>query len=50
MTYGIGTIEAVARVVNRDLNPAAKSRVPSSAPAASWDTPDESVPATAGTP
>jgi Beta-lactamase enzyme family len=50
MTYGIDTIEAVARVVNRDLNPAAKSRVPSSAPAASWDTPDESVPATANTP
>ncbi len=50
MTYGIDTIEAVARVINRDLNPAAKSRVPSSAPAASRDTPDESVPATADTP
>ena len=50
MTYGIDTIEAVARVVNRDLNPAAKSRVPSSVPAASQDTPDESVPATADTP
>ncbi|HLK78533.1 MAG TPA: serine hydrolase [Streptosporangiaceae bacterium] len=50
MTYGIDTIEAAARVVNRDLNPAAKSRVPSSVPAASRDTPDESVPATAGTP
>ena len=47
MTYGIDTIEAVARVINRDLNPAAKSRVPSSVPAASRDTPDESVPATA---
>jgi len=50
MTYGIDTIEAVAEVVNRDLNPGAKSRVPSSAPAASWGRPDESVPATAATP
>jgi beta-lactamase class A len=44
MLYGIDTIEAIAKVVNRDLNPAAKSRVPSSVPAPSWGTPDESVP------
>ncbi|HJZ26831.1 MAG TPA: serine hydrolase, partial [Streptosporangiaceae bacterium] len=50
MTYGIDTIEAIAEVVNRDLNPAAKSRVPSSAPSASWGTPDEPVPAVAHTP
>jgi hypothetical protein len=50
MTYGIDTIEAIAKVVNRDLNPAAKSRVPSSAPSASWGTPDEPVPAAARTP
>ena len=50
MTYGIDTIEAIARVVNRDLNPAAKSRVPSSAPSPSWGTPDEPIPAVADTP
>jgi hypothetical protein len=50
MTYGIDTIEAIAKVVNRDLNPAAKSRVPSSASSASWGTPDEPVPAVAHTP
>jgi beta-lactamase class A len=43
MTYGIDTIEAIAKVINRDLNPAAKSRVPSSASSASWGTPDEPV-------
>ncbi|HJY00062.1 MAG TPA: hypothetical protein VJ351_04525, partial [Streptosporangiaceae bacterium] len=46
MTYGIDTIEAIAKVINRDLNPAAKSRVPSSASSPAWGTPDEPVPAT----
>jgi Beta-lactamase enzyme family len=46
MTYGIDTIEAMAKVINRDLNPAAKSRVPSSASSLAWGTPDETVPAT----
>jgi hypothetical protein len=50
MTYGIDTIEAIAKVINRDLNPAAKSRVPSSPSSASWGTPDEPVPAAAETP
>jgi len=50
MTYGIDTIEAIAKVVNRDLNPAAKSRVPSSPSFSSWGTPDEPVPAVADTP
>ena len=44
MTYGVDTIEAVARVINRDLNPGAAVRVPSSVPAPSWGTPDEAVP------
>jgi beta-lactamase class A len=50
MTYGIDTIEAVAQVINRDLNPSARSRVPASVAAPSWGTPDEPVPAAADTP
>jgi len=50
MTYGIDTIEAVAKVVNRDLNPKARSRVPSSPSSTSWCTPDETIPAAADTP
>ena len=50
ITYGIDTIEAIAKVINHDLNPAARSRVPSSASAASWGTPDEPIPAVADTP
>lgn len=45
MTYGIVTIEAIARAVNHDLNPAATSVIPSSKPAPSWNTPDEHIPA-----
>jgi hypothetical protein len=47
MAYGIDTIEAIARAINHDLNPAARSRVPSSEPSASWGAPDEFVPAVA---
>ncbi len=46
MTYGITTIEAIARVINHDLNPAAASRVPPSRPLPSWETPDEHIPPT----
>ncbi|MGH3185190.1 MAG: serine hydrolase [Streptosporangiaceae bacterium] len=45
MPYGIATIEAIAKVVNRDLNPAATARVPSSGLSHSWGTPDERIPA-----
>ena len=48
MAYGIGTVEAIARAVNRDLNPAAKSRVQSTELAPARATPDEPVPAMAG--
>ena len=48
MAYGIATIEAIARVINRDLNPAAGARVPPSAISPSWGTPDEQIPAGAG--
>ena len=47
MAYGIGTVEAIARAVNRDLNPAAKSRVQSTELSPSRATPDEHVPAMA---
>jgi len=50
MTYGIDTIEAIAKVVNRDLNPSARSRVPTSPSSASWGTPDEPIPAVPDTP
>ncbi len=47
MAYGIGTVEAIARAVNRDLNPAAKSRVQSTQLSPARATPDEHVPAMA---
>jgi beta-lactamase class A len=50
MTYGIDTIEGIATAVNRDLNRAARSRIPASAVSPSWGAPDESVPAVAETP
>jgi hypothetical protein len=45
MAYGITTIEAVAKVINRDLNPGAAAVVPSSQTSPSWGTPDERIPA-----
>jgi beta-lactamase class A len=46
MAYGIATVEAVAKVINHDLNPKARSVVPRSAVSKSWGSPDEHVPAT----
>jgi hypothetical protein len=48
MPYGITTVQAIARVINRDLNPAATARVPASRPYPSWGTPDERIPAGLG--
>jgi Beta-lactamase enzyme family len=45
MGYGIVTIEAIARAIHRDLNPAATSVIPPSAPSPSWNAPDERIPA-----
>jgi beta-lactamase class A len=45
MAYGIATIEVVAKVINHDLNPKAKSAVPPSHPSPSWGSPDERIPA-----
>jgi beta-lactamase class A len=44
MAYGIDTIEAITEVINRDLNPEAASRVPSSGLSPSWGSPDERIP------
>jgi hypothetical protein len=45
MAYGVATVEAIARVVNRDLNPGATVLTPSSVPVPSSQTPDENIPA-----
>jgi beta-lactamase class A len=47
MTYGIDTIQAVARAVNRDLNPSAKSRIQPVPLSPALQTPDEPIPASA---
>ena len=43
--YGIATIEAIARVINRDLYPGAGAVWPGAVPRPSWQIPDEMVPA-----
>jgi beta-lactamase class A len=45
MSYGITTVEDIARVVHRDLNPTVKAAIAPSAPSPSWGTPDELIPA-----
>lgn len=45
MTYGIRTIEAIARAINHDLNPKATAVIQPSAVFPSWGTPDERIPA-----
>jgi beta-lactamase class A len=45
MAYGVDTVQAVAEVINRALNPGATAVVPPSAPQPSWGTPDEQIPA-----
>ena len=45
MSYGITTVEAIARVIHRDLNPTVKTVIPRSAPNPAWGTPDELIPA-----
>ena len=44
MTYGVNTVQAVAEVINRALNPGATSVIPPSKPYPSWGTPDEQIP------
>jgi beta-lactamase class A len=50
MSYGITTVEAIARVIHRDLNPTMKTAIAPSAPSPSWGTPDELIPALPSTP
>ena len=50
MSYGITTVEAIARVIHRDLNPAAQAVVPMTKPSAASETPDEQIPALPGIP
>ncbi len=48
MTYGVDTVQAVAEVINRDLNPGVTAVIPPSAPYPSWGAPDEQIPAFPG--
>ena len=48
MAYGITTIQRVAEVIHRQLNPAAAAFLPASRPAPSWGTPDEQIPPSLG--
>jgi beta-lactamase class A len=43
--YGIATIQAIATVINHDLNPKAGPVWPAQAPRPAWQVPDEIVPA-----
>jgi hypothetical protein len=45
MAYGVDTVQRIAEVINRDLNPGAKDVIPASVPFPSWGTPDEQLPA-----
>ena len=48
MAYGITTIQQVAEVIHRQLNPAATAFGPVPGPAPSWGTPDEQIPPALG--
>ena len=45
MSYGITTVESIARAVHRDLNPVVAAVIPPSAPNPAWGTPEEMIPA-----
>ncbi len=45
MAYGVNTVQAIAKVINHQLNPGVTNVIPGSAPAPSWGTPDELLPA-----
>jgi hypothetical protein len=48
MTYGVNTVQAVAEVINRMLNPGVTAVIPPSKPYPSWGTPDEEIPGIPG--
>jgi len=43
MTYGVDTVQAVAEVINRELNPGTAAVIPAARPDPSWETPDEQI-------
>jgi beta-lactamase family protein len=50
MTYGVDTVQDVAKVINRNLNPRAASVTAASRPFPSWGIPDERIPPGMGGP
>jgi beta-lactamase class A len=50
MAYGVATIEAIARVIHHDLNPAVRSVIPLSRVSPTWEIPDEVIPRLPGIP
>ena len=44
MAYGVDTVQRIAEVVNRDLNPGATARVPAATIPQAQQTPDEPAP------
>jgi hypothetical protein len=44
MTYGVDTVQDIARVINRNLSPKAGAIVPPALPYPSWGVPDERIP------
>jgi hypothetical protein len=50
MSYGITTVETIARVIHHDLNPTVTAVIPRSAPAPGWGKPDETIPTLAAMP
>jgi beta-lactamase class A len=45
MSYGVTTVEAIARAIHHDLNPTVTTVIPPSAPSQRSQTPDEVIPA-----
>ncbi|WP_270887312.1 serine hydrolase [Pedococcus sp. 5OH_020] len=44
MSYGVTTVESIARVIHSDLNPTVTAVIPRSAPDPGWGKPDETIP------
>jgi beta-lactamase class A len=44
MAYGVDTVQAIAEVINRALNPRATSLIPAATPNRTWGKPDERIP------
>jgi hypothetical protein len=44
MAYGVDTVQGIAEVINRALNPRATSLIPAATPNRTWGKPDEQIP------